>query len=61
MTLVGDADRFARWYFQLKRAYLEARRTGTALIHPIRTPVTLRWRNPVLADMRPRGGSSGPE
>lgn len=59
LTLVGDADRFTRWYYQLKRAYVDARRTGTDFVHPIWRPATLKWRNPVLADMQLRGNSSG--
>jgi len=43
--LVDDADRQARWYFQLKEAYLEAQRTGQPLKHPLTEPVTLRWRS----------------
>ena len=43
--LVDDADRQARWYFQLKEAYLESQRTGLPLKHPLDGPVTLRWRS----------------
>jgi len=45
LMLVDDADRPARWYFQLKKAYLESRRTGQPFEHPIPGPVTLRWRS----------------
>lgn len=45
MMLVDDADRQARWYFELKAAYLEAQRTGAPLRHPMNGPVTLRWRS----------------
>ena len=45
MMLVGDADRQARWYFELKAACLESRRTGEPLRHPMQGPVTLRWRS----------------
>jgi phenylpropionate dioxygenase-like ring-hydroxylating dioxygenase large terminal subunit len=45
MMLVDDADRQARWYFELKSALLESRRTGEAMRHPIAEPVTLRWRS----------------
>jgi phenylpropionate dioxygenase-like ring-hydroxylating dioxygenase large terminal subunit len=45
LMLVDDADRPARWYFQLKKAYLESRRTGQPFVHPIPEPVTLRWRS----------------
>ncbi|MDE3108829.1 MAG: Rieske 2Fe-2S domain-containing protein [Acidobacteriota bacterium] len=45
MMLVDDADRQARWYFELKSALLESRRTGEAMRHPMAEPVTLRWRS----------------
>lgn len=45
MMLVDDADRQARWYFELKAAYLESRRNGTDLRHPMAGPVTLQWRS----------------
>ncbi|HMD32493.1 MAG TPA: Rieske 2Fe-2S domain-containing protein [Candidatus Acidoferrales bacterium] len=43
--LIDDADRQARWYFQLKEAYIEAQRTGQPMKHPIPEAVTLRWRS----------------
>jgi len=45
LMLIDDADRPARWYFQLKAAHLEAKRTGQPMQHPISGPVTLRWRS----------------
>ena len=45
MMLVDDADRQARWYFELKTAHLESQRTGTPMRHPVAGPVTLRWRS----------------
>jgi hypothetical protein len=45
MMLVDDADRQARWYFELKEALIESRRTGQPLVHPLPGPVTLRWRS----------------
>ena len=45
MMLVDDADRQARWYFELKAAYLESKRTGAPMKHPVAGPVTLRWRS----------------
>lgn len=45
LMLIDDADRPAKWYFQLKSALLESRRTGTPMKHPIDGPVTLRWRS----------------
>lgn len=45
LMLIDDADRPAKWYFQLKEAYLEAKRTGQPMKHPMEGPVTLRWRS----------------
>jgi hypothetical protein len=45
MMLVDDADRQARWYFDLKSACLESQRTGTPMRHPMDGSVTLRWRS----------------
>ncbi len=45
MMLVDDADRPARWYFELKAAHLESQRTGQAMRHPVAGPITLRWRS----------------
>jgi phenylpropionate dioxygenase-like ring-hydroxylating dioxygenase large terminal subunit len=45
MMLVDDADRQARWYFELKAAHIESQRTGEPLRHPLSGPVTLRWRS----------------
>lgn len=45
LMLIDDADRPAKWYFALKSAYLESRRTGKTMQHPIAGPVTLRWRS----------------
>jgi phenylpropionate dioxygenase-like ring-hydroxylating dioxygenase large terminal subunit len=45
MMLVDDADRQARWYFELKAAHLESQRTGHPMRHPVAGPVTLRWRS----------------
>jgi phenylpropionate dioxygenase-like ring-hydroxylating dioxygenase large terminal subunit len=45
LMLIDDADRPAKWYFQLKQAYLEAERTGEAMQHPIPGPVVLHWRS----------------
>ncbi|PYX79388.1 MAG: (2Fe-2S)-binding protein, partial [Acidobacteria bacterium] len=43
--LIDDADRPAKWYFQLKQAYLESLRTGGEFRHPITGPVTLKWKS----------------
>lgn len=45
LLLIDDADRPAKWYFQLKGAYLESVRSGRPMQHPIAGPVTLRWRS----------------
>ena len=45
LMLIDDADRPAKWYFALKAAYLESRRTGEPMKHPIAGPTTLRWRS----------------
>lgn len=45
MMLIDDADRPAKWYFQLKAAYLESQRHGQPMKHPLPGPVTLRWRS----------------
>lgn len=45
LMLIDDADRPAKWYFQLKAAHLESRRTGTEMQHPMTGPVTLKWRS----------------
>jgi hypothetical protein len=55
---IGDADRHARWYQQIKQAYLEARRTGREFVHPIKSPVALHFRNATSADiLRPHDES----
>jgi phenylpropionate dioxygenase-like ring-hydroxylating dioxygenase large terminal subunit len=45
LMLIDDADRPAKWYFQLKAAHLEAKRTGGEMKHPMTAPVTLKWRS----------------
>jgi phenylpropionate dioxygenase-like ring-hydroxylating dioxygenase large terminal subunit len=45
LMLIDDADRPAKWYFQLKQAYLESRRNGGDFRHPISGPITLKWRS----------------
>jgi phenylpropionate dioxygenase-like ring-hydroxylating dioxygenase large terminal subunit len=45
LMLIDDADRPAKWYFQLKAAHLEAKRTGEEMKHPMAGPVTLKWRS----------------
>src|SRR4051812_8276057 len=45
LMLIDDADKPAKWYFQLKSSYLESRRTGQPFKHPLDGPVTLHWRS----------------
>jgi phenylpropionate dioxygenase-like ring-hydroxylating dioxygenase large terminal subunit len=45
LMLIDDADRPAKWYFQLKAAYLESCRNGGEMRHPMNGPVTLKWRS----------------
>jgi phenylpropionate dioxygenase-like ring-hydroxylating dioxygenase large terminal subunit len=45
MMLIDDADRQARWYFQLKAAYLASQESGSPMVHPLDGPVALRWRS----------------
>jgi phenylpropionate dioxygenase-like ring-hydroxylating dioxygenase large terminal subunit len=45
LMLIDDADRPAKWYFQLKAAHIESKRTGQPMQHPISEPVTLHWRS----------------
>jgi phenylpropionate dioxygenase-like ring-hydroxylating dioxygenase large terminal subunit len=45
LMLIDDADRPAKWYFGLKAAHLEAKRTGAEMKHPMSGPVTLKWRS----------------
>jgi hypothetical protein len=45
LMLVDDADRPAKWYFQLKAAHLASRRSGQPLKHPMSGPVTLKWKS----------------
>ena len=45
LMLIDDADRPAKWYFELKQAYLDSRCTGGEFHHPISGPVTLKWRS----------------
>ena len=45
LMLIDDADKLGKWYFQLKNAYLQAKKTGTVMQHPMPGSVTLRWRS----------------
>lgn len=45
LMLIDDADRPAKWYFGLKAAHLETKRSGREMKHPMSGPVTLKWRS----------------
>jgi len=45
LMLIDDADRPAKWYFALKAAHLEAKRSGGEMKHPLSGPMTLKWRS----------------
>src|SRR5580658_267624 len=45
LMLIDDADRPAKWYFELKQARLESQATGKPMRHPMNGPVTLHWRS----------------
>lgn len=45
LMLIDDADRPAKWYFELKQARLESQASGSPMRHPMDGPVTLRWRS----------------
>ncbi len=45
LMLIDDADRPAKWYFALKAAHLEARRSGGEMKHPLVGRTTLKWRS----------------
>jgi phenylpropionate dioxygenase-like ring-hydroxylating dioxygenase large terminal subunit len=44
LMLIDDADRPAKWYFRLKRAFAQAQADGSAFENPVRER-TLRWRS----------------
>ncbi len=50
LMFIDDFDRPARWYYEIKRAFVESRRSGSEFRHPMSGPVTLRWRNAGLDD-----------
>lgn len=45
LMLIDDADRPAKWYFELKQARLDSQATGKPMRHPMSGPVTLHWRS----------------
>jgi hypothetical protein len=55
LLFIDDADRPLRWYYQIKRAYLESRRAARPFEHPLGDRVTLTWRSPDVRDIVRRG------
>ena len=45
LILIDDADRPAKWYFALKAAYHQSKRTGQPMQHPIEGPTALCCRS----------------
>ncbi len=45
LMLIDDADRPAKWYFELKQARLESQASGKPMQNPMDGPVTLHWRS----------------
>lgn len=45
LMLIDDADRPAKWYFALKQARLQMEANDGRFDHPLKEPVTLRWRS----------------
>ncbi len=45
LMLIDDADRPAKWYFELKQARLVSQASGKPMRHPMDGPVTLHWRS----------------
>jgi phenylpropionate dioxygenase-like ring-hydroxylating dioxygenase large terminal subunit len=43
LMLINDADKLARWYFQLKKEYQQSRAEGREFCNPL-VPTTLKWR-----------------
>ncbi len=44
LMLLGDADAQARWYFRLKKEWIESQERGVAFTNPLKER-TLRWRS----------------
>jgi hypothetical protein len=44
MMFLGDADQEAKWYFQLKREWLDAERENRPFHNPVQ-PKLLHWRS----------------
>jgi phenylpropionate dioxygenase-like ring-hydroxylating dioxygenase large terminal subunit len=45
LILIDDADTQAKWYYQLKAAFLTAQTTGEPMRHPVTKTTVLRWRS----------------
>ena len=61
LMLIDDADRPAKWYFQLKAAHLEAKRTGTADEAPDVRPRNTEVEKLRRVCWRERSGSPQPD
>ena len=44
LMLIDDADTQAKWYYKLKKEYLESEAEGRPFVNPVE-PRTLRWRS----------------
>lgn len=44
LMLIDDADRQAKWYYQLKKEWAKSRAEGREFVNPVK-PTTLRWRS----------------
>jgi len=44
LMLIDDADRQAKWYYQLKKEWQKSRAEGRSFVNPVK-PTTLRWRS----------------
>ncbi len=45
LMLIDDADMQAKWYYRLKKEWEGSQAEGRPFEHPIKDPVTLKWRS----------------
>jgi phenylpropionate dioxygenase-like ring-hydroxylating dioxygenase large terminal subunit len=45
LMLIDDADMQAKWYYRLRKEWEAAQAEARAFDHPIKEPVTLKWRS----------------
>jgi phenylpropionate dioxygenase-like ring-hydroxylating dioxygenase large terminal subunit len=45
LMLIDDSDMQAKWYYQLRKEWEAADAEARPFVHPIKEPVTLRWRS----------------